>query len=591
MLRACLGPAALARTCLRTRTSSLLHHQHRPRWHSTTSPSASERKPRLLLGLVGGTAVLATSIIYADSVNADPAADSLPALFRAYAVYSMCSIPAIVDNAPALLRLADLPIPGARWLIQSLVRVTFFDQFVGGDTAQDALPVIARLRAGNKGTLLVYSVEVDEAEAMAGASSSTSPHERIVDEIVRCVDAAADFEDSLEAEVRTTSVAVKLSALIPDAHILVKLSKYLLTTRPPTPTPVPFPGSPHDSDLDILSSPIPPTPDLTPTDLAALRILHMALRRICAHAAARRVRVIFDAEYSWYQPAIDALTHALSREFNAAGQPLVYATYQAYLRRTPAQLAQALADAQAGGYALGIKLVRGAYHPYEVSAHAVASDSTTAAHRSSTSISPDPLPPVWLTKNDTDACYDDCARMVLRAVADDLRCQVVDPRSSRPGPTAAAPPYWTSWWSSSPASPEEKGTQDKAAAPSVAVLFGTHNWASCCLVLDELVRTGLARSDTDKVYIPDAVTSRVAVGQLYGMCDDLTDDLAQRTVCSAPFVVKYLPYGALGEVMPYLSRRALENRSVLGEGGAARERARAGREIWARVRGMLRLDR
>lgn len=44
---------------------------------------------------------------------------------------------------------------------------------------------------------------------------------------------------------------------------------------------------------------------------------------------------------SWYQPAIDALTLALMREFNSLGakksrgqvQPLVYGTFQAYLRR------------------------------------------------------------------------------------------------------------------------------------------------------------------------------------------------------------------------------------------------------------------
>ena len=48
-----------------------------------------------------------------------------------------------------------------------------------------------------------------------------------------------------------------------------------------------------------------------------------------------------DKSYSWYQPAIDALTLALMREFNSLDakksrgqvQPLVYGTFQAYLRR------------------------------------------------------------------------------------------------------------------------------------------------------------------------------------------------------------------------------------------------------------------
>ena len=69
------------------------------------------------------------------------------------------------------------------------------------------------------------------------------------------------------------------------------------------------------------------------------------------------------------------------------------------------------------------------------------------------------------------------------------------------------------------------------------------------------------------------------------MCDDLTDSIVNQTISSSPIAVKYLPYGAMEEVLPYLSRRAIENKSVLGNGGAAKERQRAGREIWRRVTG------
>jgi proline dehydrogenase len=39
------------------------------------------------------------------------------------------------------------------------------------------------------------------------------------------------------------------------------------------------------------------------------------------------------------------------------------------------------------------------------------------------------------------------------------------------------------------------------------------------------------------------------------------------------------------QVMPYLSRRAIENKSVLFDGAGAAERQTAGREIWKRVFG------
>lgn len=69
------------------------------------------------------------------------------------------------------------------------------------------------------------------------------------------------------------------------------------------------------------------------------------------------------------------------------------------------------------------------------------------------------------------------------------------------------------------------------------------------------------------------------------MHDNLTHYLVERTRSSTPFVIKYVPYGALSEVMPYLSRRAVENKSVLSEGAAADERKRAWAEIRRRIFG------
>ncbi|KAJ7892071.1 hypothetical protein B0H14DRAFT_3428161 [Mycena olivaceomarginata] len=53
------------------------------------------------------------------------------------------------------------------------------------------------------------------------------------------------------------------------------------------------------------------------------------LNAICTRAQVRGVRIILDAEYSWYQPAL-----ALMRRFNALHphRPRVYTTFQAYLR-------------------------------------------------------------------------------------------------------------------------------------------------------------------------------------------------------------------------------------------------------------------
>lgn len=73
------------------------------------------------------------------------------------------------------------------------------------------------------------------------------------------------------------------------------------------------------------------------------------------------------------------------------------------------------------------------------------------------------------------------------------------------------------------------------------------------------------------------------------MSDPLTYSIST-TFTSArggsPLVLKYLPYGALGEVLPYLGRRAIENKTVLkGEGGAQAETHRAWAEIKRRYLG------
>ncbi|KAJ7447871.1 FAD-linked oxidoreductase [Mycena galericulata] len=585
LARAALHGARLSRT-------------HGVRYVSSTPPRMAPRRMALVSGGAAlGLATLLTSKVYADSATAvslpvaskmhrddEGTRSSFGTLVRTYVVYTMCSIPALVDNAPWLLDTLT-SIPGIRWITEAIVRVTFFDQFVGGDSAEETLPLLQRLRRANTGSLFAYSVEVDEAEAMAAfgsGSSHKSPHKAIIEEMLHCIDVAADFEDGFGAKQtgRRTWVAVKITALLPDASALIRLSSHILSTRPPTAAPhVVFPGNPTSSDLDVLYAPNAPKGDhLSDADVTMLRELHADLETICARAEQRGVRVIIDAEYSWYQPALDALALALMRRFNAldAGkgkatqnqtQPLIYATFQAYLRRTPAHLVHALRDAQTHGYALGVKLVRGAYHTHESAAHphpgsASSSSSVAAAKRrrlegQSLSISPEALPPVWAEKHDTDATYDACVALLLDAVAADV---------ARPSP---------------------------AGRPRVGLLFGTHNWVSCEKILAGLVARGLASpistgeevGEKAKLRVTEQVGERVTFGQLYGMCDDLTEYLATRTEGRAPMVIKYVPYGALSDVMPYLSRRAIENKSVLGAGGAKRERDRAWGLLWARVFG------
>lgn len=83
----------------------------------------------------------------------------------------------------------------------------------------------------------------------------------------------------------------------------------------------------------------------------------------------------------------------------------------------------------------------------------------------------------------------------------------------------------------------------------IAMCAATHNETST-LMLAEMVRD--AEGD-----LPLPVT----FAQLYGMSDHLTFNMTQAGYTTA----KYLPYGPVEEVIPYLFRRAEENKSVEGQ--------------------------
>ncbi|WP_106793942.1 proline dehydrogenase family protein [Aquimarina sp. Aq78] len=84
----------------------------------------------------------------------------------------------------------------------------------------------------------------------------------------------------------------------------------------------------------------------------------------------------------------------------------------------------------------------------------------------------------------------------------------------------------------------------------ISVFIGTHNEDSSYLAMKLMTELNIAKDDF-----------RVWFGQLYGMSDHISFNQAAKGYN----VAKYLPFGPVRDVMPYLIRRAEENTSVAGQ--------------------------
>ncbi|XHG06119.1 hypothetical protein AWENTII_009326 [Aspergillus wentii] len=100
-------------------------------------------------------------------------------------------------------------------------------------------------------------------------------------------------------------------------------------------------------------------------DATAPTVIQEAMREVCNMAVSRKARLWIDAEQQALQPAIDAWTINLMREFNRNGV-VVLNTIQAYLKASADNVDHHLHLAQKEGWALGIKLVRGAYIAHDM---------------------------------------------------------------------------------------------------------------------------------------------------------------------------------------------------------------------------------
>uniref|UniRef100_A0A673YUD4 Proline dehydrogenase n=1 Tax=Salmo trutta TaxID=8032 RepID=A0A673YUD4_SALTR len=222
------------------------------------------------------------------------------------------------------------------------------------------------------------------------------------------------------------------------------------------------------------------------------------------HAEEHSVRLMVDAEQTYFQPAISTLTVEMQRIYNR-GKPVIFNTYQCYLKEAYDIVTMDVELSRREGWFFGAKLVRGAYMYQERS-------------RAEEIGYEDPINPDYET---TNIMYHKCLDYIL----------------------------------------DEIGLNRNAN-----VMVASHNEDTVKHTLRRMNELGLTPTE-NKVYF----------GQLLGMCDQISFPLGQ-----AGFpVYKYVPYGPVNEVIPYLSRRAQENRGFMK--GSQRERELLWKELKRRL--------
>ncbi|GAA6063392.1 hypothetical protein JCM10212_002963 [Sporobolomyces blumeae] len=482
---------------------------------------------------------------------------SLSDLVRQWVVFAVSEQSKLVEAGPWIMGKVEwtrdnVPILGqAVWAVFAFgMEQTFYRVFVGGETVPGCAETVDRYAAKGVGVMFNYS-----AEAPLGASKPASGidhdamreiHNAVI-EAAKLAPPTIPTSDVPVNAIKPSLLAIKLTGLIYDASLLARAASALTSNsifqrgdRVPVDATRPFPES----------------ADLSDEDHVQLANLYDGLRRVASEAQKQGVRLLVDAEQSWFQPAIDHFADLLSEEFNkpdpslpGPAAPIVYNTYQCYLRTTPSKLQAALAHASSNGYSFGAKLVRGAYVESERKRHA-ASD-----------VANDEPCIVWNSKDETDECYDSCAAILERRIVEDLR---------------------------------NSSEKDKEAKASVGVCLASHNGTSMKKFLGRLREDGMVKSAREgRLEVDERLRGRVAFGQLMGMSDNLTSTLLsilpEPSPSAVPLVVKYVPYATLSQGLPYLIRRANENQSILkgdptsGRGGATDERRAVGKEIRRRM--------
>ena len=373
------------------------------------------------------------------------------ALKKAHFLFSSMGKPWLIS---AGLKLTPVAIKWKLPFTKTIIRKTIFSQFVGGETLQETAAVAKQLGAYNVKVILDYGVE--------GGDDGEPGFEHSTEEFIRVISYAATQPNIPFMSVKVTG-----------------FSRYALLEK--------IDAMMHTEEGTLMKRYLKSVHQLNDAEKEEWHRVRVRMQRICETAAEKKIGVLVDAEETWIQDPVDALTILMMDTFNKQ-RIVVYNTIQLYRHDRLQFLKHSHEAAAERKFILGAKLVRGAYMEKE-------------RLRAAEMNYPSPIQP------DKESCDRDYNAAVSFCI------EHLD---------------------------------------VIAVIIASHNEQSNLLGVELLQQKKLPLNHP-----------YVHFSQLYGMSDNITFNLA-KAGCS---VSKYLPFGPIEDVIPYLMRRAQENSSVAGQTG------------------------
>eukprot|EP00842_Homolaphlyctis_polyrhiza_P005199 jgi/Hompol1/5680/HPOL_004627-RA len=499
-------------------------------------------------------------------------------LVNSLAVFQMCAIPFLVSATPTILEAAHRARMSG--VLNSVIKATFFKHFCGGEDLKEVLPTMRAFANVGIGSILDLAMEADlDAAELRGADAAAAAA-KTVKLFKQSLDIAANESDSFIAVkvtallpptvlqrwsnslLRLRAAADSVAGTAPGSSAAISLSSAefakvaraselpLLAAQSDSQLAELFGRADSDADgrvdwpdlvalfslhakdslAHLLASPAAQSASETTAnaasnaafaiasaeDINTAKLVLAEVDDLCAYALSKRVKIMMDAEQTYFQPAIDDIVIALCRRWNprpgakvdpansasnGLPGPLIFNTYQMYLRDSYARLTADYLASQRFGYSFGVKIVRGAYM---VSERERATELGLA----------DPIQP---SLEASHASYNSAITFLIEQLAKHPRStDVVKPLS---------------------------------------FVVASHNKDSVRLATRLMAQNGISPRD-----------GSVGFAQLMGMQDGTSFALASNGFRS----FKYIPYGPVEVTVPYLHRRAQENSSVLGAVGEDR---------------------